>query len=115
MSTLRHYDDWGTARFVTFSCHKRLPLLQIPGFPIVVLHEIDAARTKYKFEVYGYVIMPEHVHLVLFPKGELALGRVIGEIKSRSAIQLISSLKVCNSHLLEKLRVNRMSRAEYAF
>ncbi|MGB5107468.1 MAG: transposase, partial [Candidatus Zixiibacteriota bacterium] len=115
MPTLRHYDDWGTARFITFSCHGRLPLLVNPEFKQVVSHEVSEALTKYPIALLGYVVMPEHVHSVLFPRTLLPLGRVIGEIKSKSAIQLISRFKCANSPLLEKLRVSRMNRADYAF
>ncbi|MFH2035662.1 MAG: transposase [Candidatus Zixiibacteriota bacterium] len=43
------------------------------------------ARNKYNFKLYGYVIMPDHVHLVLHPQTPIKLGLVIREIKSRTA------------------------------
>jgi putative transposase len=40
---------------------------------------------KYGFKLFAYVIMPEHVHLVLFPPDGLKLGLLIREIKSKMA------------------------------
>jgi putative transposase len=51
----------------------------------VLAEEVERARIGHGFSLLGYVFMPEHVHLVLFPPDSMKLGRVIGEIKSRSA------------------------------
>ena len=85
MTKLKHYDDLGTARFATFSCYYCAPSLNHPGAKEIVIEELDRARAKHGFRVLGYVFMPDHVHLVLFPPDQMKLGQVIGEIKSRSA------------------------------
>jgi REP element-mobilizing transposase RayT len=48
-----------------------MPLLQYSGFPEIVLKEIDVARKMYHIALFGFVIMPEHVHLVLFPQSAI--------------------------------------------
>ena len=71
MTKLRHYDHTGTARFVTFSCYRHLPGLQSNGTTALFMRHLDAAREKYQFQLLGYVVMPDHVHLVLYrPIGE---------------------------------------------
>lgn len=90
MTTLRHYDDLGTARFVTFSCFMRLPSLCEPGAMSILAEEVERARLKYQFALLGYVFMPEHVHLVIWPPDGMKLGRLIGEIKSLSARRYFS-------------------------
>lgn len=94
MTRLRHHDDWGTARFVTFSCYQRLPSLNVSDAKQIVIEELDRARQKHKFKLIGYVLMPEHVHLVLLPPDEMKLGLVIREIKSRSAKQYFQVARV---------------------
>ena len=81
MTKLKHYDNLGTARFVTFSCYYRLPSLNNPGAKEIVIEELDRARTKHGFRLLGYVLMPDHAHLVLFPPEGMELGLVIREIK----------------------------------
>jgi putative transposase len=85
MPKLRHYDDSGTVRFITFSCYRRLPGLTLRGAKEILMEELDLARTKHRFQILGYVFMPEHVHLVIYPQRGMKLGLVIGEIKSRTA------------------------------
>jgi len=85
MPQLKHYDSLGTARFVTFCCYRlEENLLDTDTKELLVKH-IDAARTNHGFKLLGYVIMPEHVHIVMYPPDGMKLGLVIREIKSRMA------------------------------
>lgn len=93
MPKLRHYDHLNTARFVTFSCYRRLPLLTSDLVIQTVVDELAAVRTRHLFRLLGYVIMPEHVHLVIHPRPESKLGLVIAEFKSRSAARIIAAVK----------------------
>jgi len=94
MTKLKHYDNLGTARFVTFSCYYRLPSLNNPGAKEIVIEELDRARTKHGFRLLGYVLMPDHAHLVLFPPEGMELGLVIREIKSRSARRYFATAQI---------------------
>jgi putative transposase len=51
----------------------------------LLLKQIEQARLKYRFKLLAYVLMPEHVHLVMWPPDGMKMGRVIGEIKSKMA------------------------------
>jgi len=85
VTRLHHYDDLGTARFVTFSCFMRAPSLTLSNAMVILARELDRARQTHGFLLLGYVFMPDHVHLVLLPPEGMKLGQVVGEIKSRSA------------------------------
>lgn len=87
MTRLRHFDHLGTGRFVTFSCYRRLPFLSETRPKEIFLRQLDLARTKHCFKILGYVVMPDHVHLVLYPLEGMKMGLVIREIKSHSARQ----------------------------
>lgn len=84
---LRHFDDCGAARIVTFKCYRNLPLLSNLSAMNILSSELAIARTKHAFKLLGYVFMPEHVHLVMHPPDGMKLGLVIREIKSRTAIK----------------------------
>ena len=90
MPKLRHYDDLNTARFVTFSCYRRLQLLVQSQVIRVFLETVSAIRKEPQFRLLGYVIMPEHVHLVLHPIDGTKLGPLIGKIKSKAAARIIT-------------------------
>lgn len=61
---LKRYYGQGHLHFITFSCYRRLPLLT-PRRRDLVLRNLEAVRKKYEFLVVGYVVMPEHVHVLL--------------------------------------------------
>lgn len=85
MPKLKHFDNTGTARFITFICYRKEPSLVDDLAKQILIRFIDQTRQKYKFKLLGYVIMPDHVHLVLHPLDGTPMGTVIGEIKSLSA------------------------------
>ena len=90
MPRLRHFDDFGTARAVNFSCYHRHRLLTDEPAIRIFLNECDAMRKHYDIAIVGYVIMPSHVHLVLVPRDHVNLGHAIGELKSRSARRILA-------------------------
>jgi len=58
----------GTARFLTFSCFRRLPLFSNDKIKQLFLDRLKALRPVLHFQLYAWVIMPEHVHLLLMPQ-----------------------------------------------
>jgi len=85
MPRLKHFDHEDTARFVTFGCYRGLAFLNNDSAKQIFIEELDRLRAKHQFKILGYVVMPEHVHLVLYPPDGMPLGLVIREIKSCSA------------------------------
>jgi putative transposase len=51
--------------FITCSCYDRQPQLGTPERRDLFLSILEEARQKYRFVVHGYVIMPEHFHLLI--------------------------------------------------
>jgi REP-associated tyrosine transposase len=62
---LTRYQQEGDDHFITFSCHNRKPYLKTPSARDIFEDSLESTRKRYKFEVLGYVIMPEHVHLLV--------------------------------------------------
>ena len=115
MTKLRHYDNPGEARFVTFCCHNKLPLLKDERDCLIFLDELDKACTKYNFGILGYVVMPNHIHLVLLPSPDMKLGLVIGEIKSLSARRILNRWRSDGKHIPNSIRVTREERYKVVF
>jgi len=55
----------GDLHFVTFSCYRRRPYLGTMRARNVFVKVLDHVRARSKFELVGYVVMPEHVHLLM--------------------------------------------------
>src|ERR1700722_3273846 len=62
---LKRYYGTGSLHFITWSCYRRKPLLGNPGRRDLVLTVLELMRVRYRFAGIGYVVMPEHVHLLI--------------------------------------------------
>jgi len=51
--------------FVTFSCYRRQPLLGTAQARNTFVQVLGAVRDRFGFRLIGYVVMPEHVHLLI--------------------------------------------------
>ena len=62
---LKRYYGKQDLHFLTFRCYRRLPLLGTQRARDVFVRELSRARTERGFHLVGYVVMPEHVHLLV--------------------------------------------------
>jgi len=62
---LKRYYGHGDLHYVTFSCHRRQPLLGTSEARDVFVRVLDEIRCRHGFLLIGYVVMPEHVHLLV--------------------------------------------------
>ncbi|MGE5054856.1 MAG: REP-associated tyrosine transposase [Acidobacteriota bacterium] len=62
---LVRYQESGQSHFVTFSCYRRIPHFRPLRFRDLFLESLERMRVIYRFRVYGYAVMPEHVHLLV--------------------------------------------------
>ncbi|HTW32930.1 MAG TPA: transposase [Candidatus Sulfotelmatobacter sp.] len=70
---LERFYDTGGLHFITWSCRDRQPLLGKPERRNLLLKVLEQMRNRYQFGVVGYVVMPEHVHLLM---SEPMIGKV---------------------------------------
>ena len=62
---LARWQRSGELHFVTFSCYQRLGYLGSGGARDLFEESLERVRVRYEFAVVGYVVMPEHVHLLV--------------------------------------------------
>jgi putative transposase len=61
----KRYYGAGDLHFITCSCYRRQPLLGTPRRRDLFLAVLEQVRKRYEFVVVGYVVMPEHIHLLI--------------------------------------------------
>ncbi|MEE9443476.1 MAG: transposase [candidate division Zixibacteria bacterium] len=115
MSKLKHYDEFGMARFITFSCYRRYKLFNREYVYEVFLKHLESFRRENDISILGYVIMPNHVNLVLYPHWKIEMGRSIGHLKSKFAYEILSEWKRIKKNRLERLWVYRGGKESFAF
>ena len=81
-SRLKRFQQAKDIHFLTFSCHDRLPYLATPAARDLFERTLEQIRRRYVFHVFGYVIMPEHVHLMVSEPERGMLDRAIQSLKT---------------------------------
>jgi putative transposase len=86
---LRRYYGAGYLHFITFSCYQRRRLLNTKARRDLFLKILEQVRRRYHFVVVGYVVMPEHVHLLIGEPERTNPSVVLQVLKQRFARQLL--------------------------
>ncbi len=74
--------------FVTFSCYRRQPLLRTAEARHTVELTLEDVRQWYDFYISAYVVMPEHVHLLISEPERAPLSTAIQMLKQNVARKL---------------------------
>ena len=83
---LKRFNIPNHARELTFSCYRRYPYFNDPIACEIFLNLLNIIRAKYHFELWSYVVMPNHVHLLIWPKQEgNIVPKVLHYIKGKTA------------------------------
>jgi len=85
---LRRYYGEGHLHFITFSCYRRLPLLKGARARDTFVRELAKLREELGFRLIGYVVMPEHVHLLMSEPQRGTPSTVLQKLKLRVARKL---------------------------
>jgi putative transposase len=111
---LRRYYGKGHLHFITFSCYRRLPLLKTVRARDTFVKELGKVRNEMGFHLLGYVVMPEHVHLLMSEPPQGTPSTVLQKLKLRVARRLRKrrgrrAWGKCDCHL--RRRENRCERS----
>ena len=79
--------------FITCSCYRRLPFLGTARSRDIFLAILEQTRERYRFVVVGYVVMPEHIHLLLTEPEVGSPSTVMQVVKQRTARALLPKRK----------------------
>ena len=99
----KHGDEF-SMYYCTFTCYKWLHLFEIVNGYDMVYEWFDVLR-KDGYKIIGYVIMPNHLHVMIyFPKPGYNLNKIIGNGKRFMAYEIIKRLEgMKRNDLLEYL------------
>jgi len=77
--------------FITSSCYQRRALLCSAARRDVFLRALEQVRLRYEFAVVGYVVMPEHFHLLISEPEKGNPSVVMQVLKQRFASQVLQA------------------------
>src|SRR6267143_3795330 len=75
----------GHLHFITCSCYRRMPLLGSAGARNLIVNILGEVRDLYVSALFGYVAMPEHVHLLITEPAKGTPSIVMHVLKQRAA------------------------------
>jgi len=85
---LKRYYGAGDLHFITCSCYRRRKVLGTSAARNLFLSILEAARQRYRFVILGYVVMPEHFHMLISEPQVGTPSTVMQVLKQRFACQL---------------------------
>jgi putative transposase len=85
---LRRYQQAGQLHFITFSCYRRQKKLGSARARTLFESSLEKTRRAYGFGVIGYVVMPEHVHLLMSEPVSKPLATALQALKQSVARRL---------------------------
>ncbi|MGA2252246.1 REP-associated tyrosine transposase [Terracidiphilus sp.] len=86
---LVRFQETGNFHFLTFSCFHRLPYLGTAEAREIFEASLESIRGRYRFVVVGYVVMPEHVHLLVSEPQKGLLARSVQALKLSVSVQRV--------------------------
>jgi putative transposase len=78
----------GHLHFITCSCYRRLPLFASVRAKNLFVKILGDVRDRYGFSLVGYVVMPEHIHLLISEPAKGTPSTAIQVLKQRVSRRL---------------------------
>jgi len=78
---LHRYHESGQSHFITFSCYRREARFRSAAVYELFLTCLEDTRCRFGLCIYGYVVMPEHVHLLMNEPERGTLAQAMHRLK----------------------------------
>jgi putative transposase len=88
MSTPKHRTALGASYFVTTKCRQGRSVFQVPENAEILIDVIFHYRDRKAFALHEFVVMPDHLHLLLTPSLTTSLEKALQFIKGGSSHQI---------------------------
>ena|SRR5436190_1197466 len=112
----KNYNDPGHAHELTFSCYQRFEFLKSDRTCQWLVASLTEARQKCDFDLWAYVFMPDHVHVIVHPRKSIYdISAIRKAIKSPVATLAIRHLELHAPQWLLKITRQRGRRVERLF
>ncbi len=85
MAKLPHFSVENSCYFLTSTTYERKPIFRNDNYAQILCNIIYNLRNNAKMSLLGFVIMPEHFHLLIVPGNGIKISWIMQEIKKGSA------------------------------
>jgi putative transposase len=113
---LHRFDDDASPRELTFSCFRGYPFLAKDRVRKWFIEALEEVRPAWPLDYWAYVIMPEHVHLLVAPREPgVKVGRFEGAVKEKVARQAIGWMEEYAPEWIPRITVVEGNRTRRRF
>jgi len=110
------FSNYGTVFFVTTATVHHLPIFSEEAYAKILLDSLAFLRDKYGFKIIAYVVMPSHVHLMLWLSEGDKLSGIMRDFKKFTSFTVRKQLELDGRQKeLEKLRENAANSTRQVF
>ena len=100
---LRRRESMNSPRFLTFSCYRQLQLFGTPALRGVFVEALRRAWERETFDLIAWVIMPEHVHLMVRPRPGVKWATIAAGLKTSVGKLILNKWKKAGARILTRL------------
>jgi putative transposase len=112
----KRYDEIGQPRELTFSCYSQFPFLAQERTREWFREALEAARSKFGIQLWAYVIMPEHVHLLVYAEDHPErISAFLKELKEPVGRKAVAHLEKNAPKWLARITVREGKRTRRRF
>ena len=112
----KNYNQPGDAHELTWTCYRRYEFLKAERSCRWLAHAIDEGRAALDFAVWAYVFMPEHVHIIVYPRQKIYdIAKIRAAMKEPVGRRGLKHLDVHAPEWLPRLTRKRGQRIERLF
>src|SRR5205823_1535836 len=112
----KRYNEPRQPRELTFSCYQRIPFFSRERTCEWFIQSLESAHKKFGFQLWAYVIMPDHVHLLVNPGDAAAeMPKFLQAVKEPVARKAIAYLKANSPEWLARITVHEGQRVRHRF
>ncbi|MGB0714476.1 MAG: REP-associated tyrosine transposase [Phycisphaerae bacterium] len=115
--TCNRFNVPGHAHALTFSCYQRRPLLVRGVVRTWFMESLGSTCQTHRVDLWAYVLMPEHVHLLLYPTSlQYSMSQFLSDLKLPVTRKAIGFAKQHDIRLLDGMRTrSEAENATYRF
>ena len=108
MPRQKHYYGNNHLHFLTRSTYRRVRLFDSERFRQRWVKALGELRCELGFKIAGYVLMPEHFHLLLWPSAEANPSQILQRLEGRTALFVLKDLRQNTKHAWCRKMLNQV-------
>jgi putative transposase len=95
----KKFQDLGLL-FITNSVFNKIYIFHLRKYSDIVMASLRYCVERQWFELYAYVIMPNHIHLILKTNGNKSVEKILRDFKKFTAQQVLLTMREANPDML---------------